>query len=77
MNGFKFNSKNYLNIKNYNSTFNHFAKNIKHELNNNLINRDNYNSNKTFIKKNLNNSVIGKSILREKKMKNFAKLNII
>lgn len=75
LNGFKFNSKKYINIKNYNSTFNHFAKNINHELNNNLINRDNYNSNKTFIKKNLNNSVIGKNILREKKMKNFEKLN--
>ena len=77
LNDFKFNSKKYINIKNYNSTFNNFAKNIKHDLNKNNNNKENYFSNKTFMKKNLNNSVIGKNILREKKMQNFEKLKNI
>ena len=72
-NEIKSNSKKYMNIKNYNSTFNNFAKNLKHDLNNNITNKDNYYSNKTFLKKNLNNSVIGKPIMREKKYQNFDK----
>ena len=69
-------SKKYININNYNnSTFNNFAKNIKHDLNNIITkDRDNYYSNKTFLKKNLNNSVIGKPIVREKQYQNFEKI---
>ena len=43
-----------INTKNFNSTFNNFAKNIKNDIIKNKIkkeNNKNYNSNKTFIKK--------------------------
>ena len=67
-----------INFKNFNSTFNNFAKNIKHEIINNNIkkgNYKNYSSNKTFINKSLNNSVVGKSML-VKQIKNIEKNKI-
>ena len=61
--------------KNFNSTFNNFAKNInKDNIFRNTHSKKetskNYNSNKTFINKSLNNSIIGKSILYNKKIQN-------
>ena len=72
--------RNNFNFKNFNSTFNNFSKNIKNDkINNNYKkvkqkeNNKNYYSNKTFINKSLNNSVIGKSVLNGRKIKNFEK----
>lgn len=74
-------SKNNITIKNYNSTFNNFARELKKYIYNN--NNDNINiqnnkkfySNKTFLNKSLNNSVIGKSIIHSKNIGNFEKIN--
>ena len=71
-------SKKNINIKNYNSTFNNFTKEIKNYIyNNNKIYRENnkmYNSNKTFMNQSLNNSVIGKSIIHNKYIEQMEKI---
>ena len=68
------------NFKYFNSTFNNFSKNLKHDIINNNYKKEkeketnkNYYSNKTFINKSLNNSVIGKSVFGGRKIKNFEK----